>query len=637
MRWRRLVRNTIFRGMILGMGCAAVSWLFSSTALVRALENWALDSCFVFRGKRASQSAAKIVIIGIDDASFDALGKPMAFISPEMAEVVEYVVGEGDGAKSVGLDIMVTSGVEDQPFYKAGEPGDGERLGEVVGKAGNVVLPKWLIAQGDKRQWLLPLYQWRVREGPTDLGFVNLTLDSDAFARRQSLRAADEQGEHVHLALAVFAVAQRDQVSPKWCLANPLVWNERTIPLDTDDELLINYIGPRGSFPTVSFQEVLDKARRKEPLDPLFKGAIVLIGGTANSQQDMHTTPFDNQSMAQAVRGIVATRYAEFMPGVEILANVLATLADGAFITTPWWLSTPLLLAVVGSGMGILLLRTSLEGGFVITFVHHWVWRAVCIAAFWYGHWRVEMVPMLLLGSLLYAVVFAMRWRWVRQMMGMFKSEAIARALESDPSKLDLRGEERVMTILFSDVRNFTGYSERHTPHEVVQLLNEYFTAIVPAIEYHGGTINQYMGDGLMVLFGAPEQYEDHAIRSVRAAVAMVERVHALRGRWAQLGASDFRIGVGIHTGRVVVGTVGSPRRLDYSAIGDPVNTAARIEAQTKALEAEILISDATYQALPEPERSQLGCAPEAIAATLRHKQAEVFVHRVIVRRPSML
>src|SRR5205823_402345 len=130
---------------------------------------------------------------------------------------------------------------------------------------------------------------------------------------------------------------------------------------------------------------------------------------------------------------------------------------------------------------------------------------------------------------------------------------------------------ERQVTVLFADSRGFTDFSEAHSPHDVVALLNAYYTAIVPVIEAEHGTINTYIGDGIMVLIGAPASDPEHALHAVRAAVAMVRRVHELKEQWARLGNPAMRIGVGVHTGKAVIGSIGSPQRLDYTAIGDTV------------------------------------------------------------------
>jgi adenylate cyclase len=257
----------------------------------------------------------------------------------------------------------------------------------------------------------------------------------------------------------------------------------------------------------------------------------------------------------------------------------------------------------------------SLEWGLLLAVLHHLAWRVVTLLSFSWFHWRVEMVAMYRLGFLAYAVTFALRWRQLRRMMGLVKSEAVTLALESDPRRLDPGGEKVQVTVLFADIRNFTEFSERHPAPEVVALLNDYFTAIVPLVEAEGGTVDKFIGDGLMVLFNAWGPCPDHALRAVRAARAVVRRVHELKATWARhdkegvwAKQGGLRIGVGIHTGLAVVGAIGSPRRLDFTAIGDTVNTAARIEEENKSLGTEVLISAATYEALPQ-ERASLGCA----------------------------
>jgi adenylate cyclase len=317
------------------------------------------------------------------------------------------------------------------------------------------------------------------------------------------------------------------------------------------------------------------------------------------------------------------------MPGVEFHANVLATLLDRAYITTPVWLSTPLLLVIFGGVMGSILARCSLEVGALLAIGHHLAWRCAAFGAFYWANWHIEAVPMLLMGVLLYGTIFSIRWRWIRRMMGMVKSEAVARALEAGPVKLDLRGEQRDITVLFCDVRDFTPFSESHSAHEVVRLLNTFFAAAVPAIEAEGGIVNQYIGDALMVIFGAPTAQTDHAARAIRAAMEIIRRVQGLSDRWKELGAEGFRIGIGIHTGEAVVGTIGSPRRLDYTAIGDTVNTAARLESANKELKSELLISEATYLALTGDQRERILATSEARTLSVKGKQEALLVYAV--------
>src|SRR5262249_47252646 len=146
---------------------------------------------------------------------------------------------------------------------------------------------------------------------------------------------------------------------------------------------------------------------------------------------------------------------------------VLATLADGAFITTPRWLHPLPLVLVLGALLGIAFSKLTLVQGAVLAFVHHFAWKAFCFAAFIAANWRIEMVAMLLTGAITYGLTFTFRWRWLRQTFGVVRGEAVARALENDVGHTRLKGEAREVTVLFSDIRNFTAFSEVHTAPEV--------------------------------------------------------------------------------------------------------------------------------------------------------------------------
>lgn len=661
MSMRRLLQNRTCRGILIGLVCALVCWGLSKLSVVQSLENWALDYCYVFRSNRTGPT--EIVIVALDDATLDSFKKPMMLITPELAEVVRHV--RDRGAKAVGIDVLVPYSMGDVPELLVGAAGDATRLGKELSRESGcpVVLPELFVASDTS--WVFPIKQWQplsmqqladdmvasslaTYESTVLIGdgndafkamaFANTNPDADMVVRRQRLRIqwsdAEADDPQIHFepsfAFAVFAAAMNFNEESLERLRYRSD-SDVQIPVDNDDRVLINYRGPAGTIPRVSFKTVLDAARDAKGAggDAMYwRNKIVLIGTTTVAGPDQLATPFSTPSLA---RLLWARQEPQLMPGVEIHANTIATLADRAFITTPWWLSAPVLLPLFGVAMGIALVKVRLETGVLITFVHHWLWKVVCVAAFYFWSWRVEMISMLTLGLLVFTVVFAMRWRWMRQMLGMIKSEAIARALEAEPATLNLQGEEREITIMFSDIRGFTAYSEHHTPPEVVKMLNAYFSVVVPVIERHGGIVNQYMGDGIQVLFGAPERNPQHAAQAVRAAIDMVNHVHERKRLWEQLGAPDFRIGVGINTGRVVVGTVGSSQRLDYTAIGDPTNTAARIEAANKELGTEILASADTVSRLP----IELSCAVgRAYELSVKGKQTQLTVH-AIESRPA--
>lgn len=626
--FRVLLRNRTARGATVGAVCALAFCYFNDSVLIQSAERWAADASFWYRGQRTSST--RVVIVTLDDASLSKLDKPLLFISPELAKVVRHL--NEQGAAAIGIDLIVPESAEHLDSLRAGRVGDAAPVGRIVAEADNVVLPKWLIPDSKPVQ---PVWQWRKVWDVQwhDMGFVNLTLDGDAFIRRQQLFASvgDDAVEEC-FAMAVLGKARG--LDRDW-------WNDAVdrgaalggvpVPLDESERLRINYVGPPGTFETVPFYDVLRAAHGDGKPLRNWQDVIVLIGFGVGAHGDMHATPYCNQSIAQLLAGWT-DQQAEFMSGVEVQANIVATLGDGAFIVTPWWLATPLLLLVFGAILGALFTHLRLEAGLVVVLVHHAAWRVLCVSSFKAFGWHVEMVSMSLMGVVLYGTVFALRWRWIRRMMGMFKSEAVARALEADPSKLELKGEEREITVMFSDIRNFTTYSETRTPRQVVELLNSYFAAIVPVIEAEGGIVNQYIGDGLMVLFGAPERQQDHASRAVRAGERMVKRVHELQQQWMALGAVEFRIGVGIHTGNVVVGTVGSPKRLDYTAIGDTTNTAARIEAANKGLQTELLIGETTFAKLNDAERTRVLSASQRHTVTVKGREWPVTVYSIDVQ-----
>jgi adenylate cyclase len=177
----------------------------------------------------------------------------------------------------------------------------------------------------------------------------------------------------------------------------------------------------------------------------------------------------------------------------------------------------------------------------------------------------------------------------IKDTFGRFVSHDVAEAVLS--GRVPLEGERREVSILFQDIRGFTSLSERLDPAVLLKLLNEFFTEVVLAVEAEGGLVKQFVGDGVMALFGAPQTYADHAERAVRAALGIVERLASLNEQWRIRGAPPLEIGVGIHTGSVVAGLIGPDRRVEYGVVGDPVNLANRVETLTKDVQATVLVS----------------------------------------------
>jgi adenylate cyclase len=607
-RRRHVPLGPTSRGALIGVVCGLACWLLSLHPVLQGLEEWCQDAWFVYRGRRASTT--KVVLVAIDDGTLDRLPKPLALLSPELAEVVSHL--RRRGARAIGLDVMVPETLEAYPGLR------GADLGLAAAEADNVVLPAILRDDG---RLLRPLLTWQTGAA---LALVNLDEDRDHFVRRLALAGRVDGRNYDQFALALLYAAGRAQADTD----GRLRIDGRLVPLDDEGRLPINYVGPPGTIPAVSFGAVLDVARGQGGAAPLqdVRDALVIVGVTARSQGDYHATPYANANW----RAFWAPGPG-LMAGPEIHANLVATLGDGAYIVTPWWLTALPPVLTLGAVLGAVFARLGLLRGFLVAVAHHFGWRVVSFVAFCAGPWRVEMVAMLLTGAVCYGATFTFRWLWLRRLFGAVKSQAIARALEDDPGRLRRAGEERTITVLFADIRDFTAFSDGHSAREVVALLNAYYDVVVPIVEQYGGTVDKYIGDGLMALFGVPHDLPDHAARAVRAAVAMVTAIHAQPGRWAALDYPGLRIGIGIHTGPAVIGALGSWDRLDYTAIGEAVDVAAWLTAAGREHDAEILISARTYRGVPADERARLGCAERPEAASVRGRREVLAIHRVVV------
>ena len=631
--------------MVVGALCGLATWLAAQLAFFRGVEEWLQDAFFTYRGARAT--ATRVLIVGLDEDSLEELPKPLTAISPELAEVVTYL--NARKASAIGLDFQIPDRLD---AYDREKDLGGKALGAAACAAGNVVLP---LVLGDGGRPVPPLSSWRFCLDPDrveflpQLALVELAAGAgeDEVVRHHMIAGTVEGVRYDSLPLAVLQTTPR---SAKPGVADdiraPLVTTDRAgenvyvdyrpVPLDAAKRLRINYVGPPGTIPHVSFRDVLAAARaggkaetlvdrRKRPVD--LDGAIVLVGATAHSLGDYHATPYTNGTLLAGRGG------PRLMSGTELLANVVATLGDRAFITTPWAFVSLPWVVLAGAVLGVAYRGMSLRQGLLLCVAHHFAWKAPALAAFCVASWRVEVGAMLTTGVVTYGTTFALRWRRLRAgMFGVVKGNLLAGLLEGGPDDPALRPVERGISVLFADIRGFTRWSHAHTPTEVVALLNAYFEAIIPAVEAHGGTVDKYIGDGIMVLFGVPDERPDHAERALRAAVAVIARVHELAPTWARHDFHDFAIGVGVATGAAVVGMVGSRLRLDYTAIGDTVNAAARIESANKELGSEILISARTRNAVGPELFASLGGTGGPTAVTA-HGLEGLTVYRVDVPR----
>ncbi len=357
----------------------------------------------------------------------------------------------------------------------------------------------------------------------------------------------------------------------------------RKIPITQDGFALINYCGKQGTIPTYSASDAL--FGRLDPAD--LKGTAVMIGVTATGLFDLRPTPFSRA-----------------FPGVEINANILENVYSGSFLRLlpDYW--TYLLILVLGLLIWYLVPRlTPMQGtaGFIFLLAAYITAACLC---FNYMFDVINLIYPLTSLTLTFLTLTTYKFRtevkYSRYLKQTFQSMVTPKVVEEIlrlPAGIELGGEEKDLTVMFADIRGFTTYSEKHQPSEVVALLNEYLTQMTYLIFQTEGTLDKYIGDAVMAFWGAPTPQKDHAYRACSTALGMVDLLkNLLHPKWELEGKEKLQIGIGLNTGNMVVGFVGSESIKNYTLIGDAVNLGSRLEGATKEYGVEIIIGEPTYQ-----------------------------------------
>lgn len=488
-------------------------------------------------------------------------------------------------AKSLGLGPVVlgyyftpypqTSGVLPQPVFPAGVlAGQDSDFTPNQGYGANIAKLQQAAATG---------------------GYFNMSADFDGVTRRMPLLTQYHKATYEALSLATLRAALslplRLQFAPDIQISGSsrhleLLADNMPIPLDAKGAAYVPY----RAYPGYTYLSAADVMSGQAPAN-LLENAIALVGTTAPGLLDLRVTP-------------VAENY----PGVEIHASLISGILDGKLRYQPGFARglELTLLIVLGVGLAWILPRlTPLRGailGILLTAIYiganAWAWQ---------HNWVLGLAPVVVL--IIGLMVLNMAWgffaetRAKRQITGLFGQYVppeLVEEMSHDPSRFNMHSESKELSILFSDVRGFTTISESLTPQQLSDLLNEFLTSMTTVIHGYHGTIDKYMGDCIMAFWGAPLDNPKHARDAVLAGLAMQAALATLNVSFAARGWPQLHVGVGVNTGRVSVGNMGSRFRMAYTVMGDVVNLASRLEGITKQYAVPMVVGESTHAALPE-------------------------------------
>ena len=629
--------------------------LIRTPAILELIEAKTLDLRFHLRGEIEPKD--HVVIIAIDEETEDRLGRWQSSGRQWLANMLD-VLQQG-GAKVVGFDLTLAEADEGASlalFQKLrstyfAEPSElsskdtkvlqylknaentldyDRQLEEALQRAGNVVLGIYhfwdqatvthlkpekqaehhrllqrvaytgILGSRGSTDRSLTLYHSfgfeanlaRFSEAAKSIGHFNVAPDRDGFIRVTPLLVEYQSEFYPSLALEV----AREYLNPS---SSPLVYTvgedgvggidaiqlgETFIPCDEVGRLLIHYYGPSHSFIHYSLADVI-----LGDIPPhRFENKVVLVGFTSNIYQDFHSTAFQKDSY----------------PGVEINATIVENIIRENFLIRPK--STTLTEALIIVGLGILFgIARHRRGPIRVTCVA--LLGLLLVALFAYISFVFGKIWMNVTFPFLYIVIDYLtitsykyfteekQKRDVKHTFQHYVAPTVVEHMLKTVDTLKLGGDRRQLTAFFSDIRGFTGMSEQMPPEELVKFLNEYLSEMTQIILKYEGTVDKYMGGGIMAFYGAPLEQEDHVLRACKTAVDMLLRLKELRIGWEARGLSRIEIGIGINSGDMSVGNMGSRERFDYTIMGDNVNLASRLEETNKHYGTNIVISEFTY------------------------------------------
>ena len=537
---------------LLGLGIV-LALFFTLVQPFYTANQWISDQLFL-----ATTPSPNIVIVGIDDTTLNSYGQRLTeWPRSRHAQAIDNL--SEAGAQAIGIDVLF-----------ADSSPDDDALSTSIQSAGNVVLPLVgsevleLTGEGVSYQQLL-FPATTLREHLANMGHANITPDRDGTVRQLPLIITDDTGQaYPAFSLAVlhthFSLPMPDSYTP---VDGTLHAVARDIQVDSFLRLRVNFSPDDNNRPYISYTDVIEGN-----FDPsVVRNKIVLIGLTATGEVDAWEVPTS----------------AGKVPGVYIHADAMDTILNELYLTeadAAIMLLITLLLVLITA---LALPRLRLLWGGTLTLVLFVGFLIVGFFLFDSGYVLDMLYPLLILpllfgGNVLSQVIIERTdKRFVRDLFGRYVSPEVANEILSlaDVGRLRLGGEQREVTVLFADMRNFTAASEKMTPEAIVDMLNTYLSIIIDSVLENGGMINKFAGDNVMAVWNAPQLQTDYARLAVKSACEAQEKIAELQKD--DTSPDKVQFGIGINTGDAVAGNVGSAGRAEYTVIGDAVNLASRI------------------------------------------------------------
>jgi adenylate cyclase len=549
---RRRLRVALF--LAVGLGATGLWLVAYGVNVFEDLDLDTIDARFSVRGEQSPP--ADLAVVKIDDVTFDELNLQWPFPRSNHGRLITRL--KEDGAKVIAYDVQFSE--------PSADPDEDNAFMDATRAAGNVVFATTEVGENGEPNFLGGAEG--IEYARTTVGNGNFDDDPGGIIRRVPF--------------------QLDRLESFSVVAAERATGENVEPFSVADSL-VDYHGPVGTIPSVSYSRVL-----RGQFEPgLFRDKIVVVGPWAPSLQDVHPVSFGD----------------DLMPGPEIQANAVATILDGLPLQkASAWLNVVLIL-LLGLVPALTGIRLSLRGTLVLAVLAAAAFLVATQLAFNAGLVISFVYPFgaLLVSSVgsigAHYLLAAFERERVRDVFARFVPAAVVDdVLKRTDGDLRLGGVTMEATVMFTDLRGFTSVSEALPATEVIQIVNHYLDQMTKAIHAHGGTIVSYEGDGIMAVFGAPIEQDDHADRAIATAREMLETRLPGFNEWLDERdiASGFYMGIGLNSGDVISGNVGSENRLEYTAIGDTTNTAARLQGMTKGTPHSVFISDATVQLLQE-------------------------------------